>query len=745
MPDDPRPSTPSPHSGSVVSDEEIVFTLHGMTCGACATRAEKILSGVRAVSRAEVNFALERAIVYAPRGAVSFQVLHETLSKVGFVAHPLALEQGSTPTIGGQGNLTNSYLTLAFSILLTLPLVMQMGGHFSLAGFQISPWIELALALPVQIIAGRRFYLGAYNVMRSGSCNMDVLVVMGTTAAFGYSLYLVLSLGNASEGKLYFEASAVIITLVLLGKVLEVGANRRTIAAIRSLMSLRPDMAVIQRGRDLVKIPSDQVCQGDRVVVRPGEKVPVDGEVEEGSSDLDESLLTGESQPTQKTIGDKVTGGSINGTGRLTIRATRVGQESTLASIIRRVEHAQSGKPPVQRLVDRVAAVFVPIIIVIAVATFLGWFVSGGAFEKSLVSAISVLVIACPCALGLATPTAIATGTGAAARAGILIKDIEVLDRARKVDTVIFDKTGTVTEGQPTVVDIHMINGQERSAIGLAAAVQQGSEHPFAKAMIALADLRGVRIGPVSDFQSVTGRGVSGMVTGRSVLLGNKAFLEERNVAMEHVKPKLDAVYAASQTVVWMAVDGSAVALFALADPIRSEAKAAIRSLSRLGIASHLLSGDAQPVAEAVARKLGISEVRGGACPKDKADTVYKLCADGHVVAMIGDGINDAAALAEADIGIAMGSGTDIAMEASAVTLMRPDPRLVASVFDISQATWRKVQQNLFWAFIYNIIGIPLAAFGYLSPAVAGAAMALSSVSVVTNSLLLRNWRPQLN
>jgi len=301
MPDDPRPSTSSPQSGSVVSDEEIVFALHGMTCSACAIRSEKILSDVRGVSGAEVNFALERAIVFAPRGAVSFQVLHDTLSKAGFVARPLALEQGSTPTIGGQGNLTNSYLTLAFSILLTLPLVMQMGGHFSVDGFQISPWIELALALPVQIIAGWRFYLGAYNVMRSGSCNMDVLVVMGTTAAFGYSLYLVLSLGSASEGKLYFEASAVIITLVLLGKVLEVRANRRTITAIRSLMSLRPDMAVIQRGRALVEVPSDQVCQGDRVVVRPGEKVPVDGEVEEGSSDLDESLLTGESQPTKKS------------------------------------------------------------------------------------------------------------------------------------------------------------------------------------------------------------------------------------------------------------------------------------------------------------------------------------------------------------------------------------------------------------------------------------------------------------
>ena len=733
------------HAGFAVPDEEFVFDVDGMTCGACAVRSEKVLSRVPGVSSVAVNFALERATVSAPKGTVSFDTLSDAIAKAGFTARALSLKKNTAADNDRKKSLLKDYLTLAFAILLTVPLVAQMGAHFTGAGFHLSPWTELALALPVQLIAGSRFYVGAWKVLRAGSGNMDVLVAMGTSAAFGYSLYLLLTLGDASIGQLYFEASAVIITLVLLGKVLETRAKRGTTAAVRALMELRPNVARVQRDGDIVEVPVDHVQDGDVVVVRPGEKVPVDGDIEDGASELDESLLTGESLPVTKGIGDAVTGGSINGTGLLTVRATRIGKDSTLARIIRMVENAQSGKAPVQRLVDKVAAVFVPIVIAIATITFFGWLIAGGTFEQGLIAAVSVLVIACPCALGLATPTAIVTGTGAAAKAGILIKDVEALERAHKVDTVIFDKTGTLTEGHPAVVDLAMITGNERDAVALAAAVQQGSEHPLAKAMVTLADVRGVDVGTVSKFQSITGRGVTGIVDSRTVHLGNRAFLEDNHVALVDGIAKSDAWEQDARTAVWMAVDGILVAVFALTDPVREEAKSAIAVLHRFGIQAHLLSGDAPAVAAAVAKTVGIDTARGGVRPQDKAEAVSDLRADDHVVAMIGDGINDAPALAAADIGVAMGTGTDVAMETAAITLMRPDPRLVAAAFGISRATWRKIQQNLFWAFFYNVIGIPLAALGYLSPAVAGAAMAASSVSVVGNALLLRRWRPVLN
>ena len=737
-------------AGFSVPDEEIVFALDGMTCGACAVRSEKVLSRVPGVSVANVNFALEQATVSAPRGTVTFDALSDAAAKAGFTARALNPESATDADDDRQKSLFKDYLTLGFAILLTAPLVAQMGAHFTggqipWLSFHLSPWTELALALPVQLIAGARFYVGAWKVLRAGSGNMDVLVVMGTTAAFGYSLYLLLTLGNGAAGQLYFEASAVIITLVLLGKVLEARAKRGTTAAIRALMDLRPATARVQRGDEVVAVPVDQVKEDDVVLIRPGEKVPVDGVIEDGASELDEALLTGESLPVAKELGDTVTGGSINGTGLLTVRATRVGEDSTLARIIRLVENAQSGKAPVQRLVDRVAAVFVPIVIAIATVTFAGWLIAGGTFEQGLIAAVSVLVIACPCALGLATPTAIVTGTGAAARAGILIKDVEALERAHRVDTVIFDKTGTLTEGHPAVVDFTVVAGDERDVLSLAASVQSGSEHPLAKAFVDLADTRGVDMGSVSNFNSVTGQGVSGTYNSRAVLLGNRDFLEANHVATVSWSEKADQWEREARTVVWMAVDGILVALFALADPVRDEAKTAVSVLHRLGIDAHLLSGDAPAVVNAVAATVQIDHAHGGVRPEDKAAAVTKLRDQNHTVAMIGDGINDAPALAEADVGIAMGTGTDVAMETAAITLMRPDPRLVAGAFGISRATWRKIKQNLFWAFIYNVIGIPLAAFGFLSPAVAGAAMAASSVSVVTNALLLRRWRPVLD
>ncbi len=732
-------------TGFSVPDDEFVFALDGMTCAACATRSEKVLSRVPGVSKASVNFAIERALVTSPRGAVSFDALADAISKAGFTAHKISDDEKADVEDKKQTALRKDYLTLAVSLLLTLPLVAQMGAHFTGAGFHLSPWTEFALALPVQIFAGARFYRGAWNVLRASSGNMDVLVVMGTTAAFGYSLYLLATLGNAATGQLYFEASAVIISLVLFGKVLESRAKRGTTAAIRSLMTLRPDVARIRRDDEVIDVPVDQVVEGDVVIVRPGEKIPVDGDVEDGMSAVDESLLTGESFPVEKGVGDSVTGGAINGTGLLTIRATRVGADSTLTRIIKLVENAQSGKAPVQRLVDKVAAVFVPVVIAIATITFFSWLMSGGTFEQALVAAVSVLVIACPCALGLATPTAIVTGTGAAARAGILIKDVEALERAHRVDTVIFDKTGTLTEGHPAVVDQHIVQGDKFDVLALAASVQSGSEHPLAKAILSLAEQENVSLSAVADFQSVTGRGICGVVGGQNVRIGNQAFMAESDVDTSSGTASADAWEQDARTIIWMSVDGSLAALFALADPVRDEAKTAVRVLKRLGISSHLLSGDAHSVAVAVAKTVGIENARGGVRPDDKAAEVSALHAGNHVVAMVGDGINDAPALAAADVGVAIGTGTDVAMETAAITLMRPDPRLVAGAFRISRATWRKIQQNLFWAFIYNIIGIPLAALGYLSPAIAGAAMAASSVSVVTNALFLRRWRPVID
>lgn len=732
-------------TGFSVPDEEFVFAIDGMTCGACAVRSEKVLARVNGVESAAVNFALEKATVIAPRGAVTFDDLAAVVSKAGFTPHKISNDAQVSDDAKKQKALTKDYLTLAFAIVLTLPLVAQMGAHFTGAGFHLSPWIELGLALPVQVLAGARFYRGAWNVLRAGSGNMDVLVVMGTSAAFGYSLYLLATLGDGATGQLYFEASAVIITLVLLGKVLEARAKRGTTTAIRALMNLRPDTARVQRGDEVVDVPVDQVRTGEVILVRPGEKIPVDGEVIDGASAVDESLLTGESLPVEKSVGHEVTGGALNGTGLLTISATRVGADSTLARIIKLVENAQSGKAPVQRLVDKVAAVFVPVVIAIAVFTAIGWFIVGGTFEQSLIAAVSVLVIACPCALGLATPTAIVTGTGAAARAGILIKDVEALELAHRVDAVIFDKTGTLTVGRPAVTGLHVFTDVEDDVIALAASVQAGSEHPLALAFLHLASDRGVSLDTVSDFRTTPGFGVSGTVNGATVHLGNTEFMERHHVPTVEDAVRTQAWESEAKTVVWMAVDGVRTAQFALSDPVRSEAAPAVASLHRLGIAVHLLSGDAPNVVDAVARTVDIEHARGSVKPDDKATAVDALRQDNHVVAMVGDGINDAPALAAADVGVAMGTGTDVAMETAAITLMRPDPRLVAGAFSISRATWRKIQQNLFWAFIYNVIGIPLAALGYLSPAMAGAAMALSSVSVVSNALLLRRWRPDVN
>jgi Cu+-exporting ATPase len=736
-------------AGFEVPTESFSFGIEGMTCSACSTRVEKALRHVPGVVEANVNLAIERADVRGIPGVTRLGDLAEAVIKAGYGAR---IESSAAAQAQAeeelhqreQAALRREFTLLLVSALFATPLLVQMGAMSFGLHWHLPTWVEVLLATPVQFVIGARFYRSAWKAVKARSGNMDVLVVLGTTAAYGYSLYLLATLGpDGAMGKLYFEASVIIITLVLLGKFLEARAKRGTTAAIRQLMDLRPQTARVRAADGAEReVPIADVRAGDVVIVRPGERIPVDGEVVGGRSEVDEALITGESLPVEKQPGSKVTGGAINGTGLLEVRATAVGADSTLSRIIRLIENAQSGKAPVQRLVDRISAVFVPVVVALAVVTFAGWFATTGNFEQAFVSGVAVLVIACPCALGLATPTAIMTGTGAAARAGILIKDVESLERAHRLDTVVFDKTGTLTAGRATLVGSAALRGNDDHLVQLAASIQHASEHPLARAMLAAASDRGLERLPVEEFRSHTGRGVSGTVSGREVFIGNAGLMAEQGIATGDATQIVRDWERKGRTAVYVADRDGVLGVLAIADPLRPEAVEAVGTLRTMGVRTLLLSGDAELVAAAVGREAGVDESRGAIRPEGKAGAVDELRAGGRVVGMLGDGINDAPALAAADVGIAMGTGTDIAMETAGITLMRPDPRLVAGAIDASRATFRKIKQNLFWAFIYNVIGIPLAAFGYLSPALAGAAMAMSSVSVVTNSLLLRGWRP---
>ena len=758
-------------AGFAVGRETLSFSVEGMTCAACAGRVEKALRAVPGVFDANVNLAIERAHVSLAHRCADAEQLADAVAKAGYRALMVEPEEGSRQA-REQAQLDRERRVLILSAALTLPMVLGM--TLDVLGYEdlhVMPSLEVALATPIQFLIGLRFYRGALNALRGGTANMDVLVALGTTAAYGFSWYLLQTLGEEADGQLYFEASAVIITLVLLGKYLESRARRGTTAAIRALMELRPETARVERADGTEEeVPIALVRPGDVAVVRPGERMPVDGVVTDGASEVDESLVTGESVPVAKTEGASVTGGSINGAGLLKVRATAVGEESTLARIIRLVENAQAGKASVQRLVDRISAVFVPCVVAVAAVTFLGWLVFSGDLETSLIAAVSVLVIACPCALGLATPTAIMTGTGAAARAGILVKDVAALEQAHRVDTVVFDKTGTLTEGKPHVVDVRAGTAPEEEVVRLAASVQQGSEHPLAGAILSDARDRAVAPYPLRDFEAVAGRGVRGRVDGRRITVGSAAFAGETAVIEDALLAVARGWEDEGRTAVFVCVEPSAgeregeplarrepetatgaapppgtgqvAGLIGVADPLRETAAEAVDQLAALGIRTSMLSGDAVAVAERVGAALGMGEARGAVRPDQKAAVVRGLNEQGRVVGMVGDGINDAPALAAADVGIAMGTGTDIAMETAGVTLMRPDPRLVAGAISASRATFAKIRQNLFWAFVYNVVCIPLAAAGYLSPTLAAAAMALSSVSVVGNSLLLRRWRP---
>ncbi len=736
-------------TGFDITAQSHSFGVDGMTCTACSTRLEKALRRVPGVLDANVNFALERADIKSVGEDVTLDRLSEVVAKAGFTAH-VSTDAADEQTdedyrTKEQAELDKQRRVLIISALLTTPLVAQMLAQFLGFDVHLMPALELALAYPVQVFIGARFYKAAYKALRAKSGNMDVLVAMGTSAAFGYSLYLMAAFGEAAEGRLYFEAAAVIITLVLFGKYLESRAKRGATAAIRQLMDLRPETACVVREGQEIKLPVSDVRQGDMVVIRPGERVPVDGHVVDGQSELNEALITGESLPVLKVKGETVTGGAINGTGLLKVEATAVGEDSTLSKIIRLVENAQSGKAPMQRLVDRIAEIFVPLVVAIAVVTFSIWMAATGNFENALIAAVSVLVIACPCALGLATPTAIVTGTGVAARFGILIKDVESLELAHRLNAVIFDKTGTLTEGKPKIVNVMALDNDEASLLSVAASVQKGSEHPLARAVTDRAEEDGLSLDPITDFRSMTGRGVTAYIGERAIAIGSAAFMSETDVDTCVGLDRARQWESEAKTVIWVAEDGKVRGLLAIADPVRGEAQDAVADLSRMGIKTLMLSGDSPAVAAAVGSEIGLDTAIGGVRPEYKAEKVRDLVESGYAVGMIGDGINDAPALATADVGIAMGTGTDIAMETAGITLMRPDPRLVSAAISASRATWRKIQTNLFWAFIYNVVGIPLAALGMLTPAIAGAAMAFSSVSVVTNSLLLRRWRPRFS
>ncbi len=736
-------------AGYGVETTRVSLDIGGMTCANCAGRVEAALRGVPGVAAAEVNLAMERADVDLSDSRLDTARLVGAVEKAGYKA---TLRTGDAEARRAQDRARDEeqrkaqrrdLMVLCVSAALTVPLVAQMVAMAAGLPMVLSPYAEVALATPIQFWAGARFYRGAWGALKARSGNMDLLVVMGTSAAYLFSLAMLVNLGEAAEGHLYFEAAAVIITLVLAGKWLESRAKRGTTAAIHELMALRPETARVERGAEVAEIAISEVVRGDIVIVRPGERIPVDGEIVEGETELDESLITGESLPVPRAAGDTVTGGAINGTGLIRVAATAVGEDSTLARIIRLVENAQAGKAPVQRLVDRISAIFVPTVIAIASVTLAGWLLAGGTFEAALLAAVSVLVIACPCALGLATPTAIVAGTGSAAKAGILIKDVEALERAHRVNAVIFDKTGTLTEGRPVVTDVVALGLDERELLAVAAGVQAGSEHPLARAVVEKARGSGVTPEATRGLKSHTGLGVTASVGERRVVIGNTALMRAQDIDAAQARESVDALEADGKTAIVVAIDGRIAGVMGIADRPRPEAREAVAELKDRGIETLMLSGDAQRVAAAIARDLGIDRFQGSVRPETKVAVAEELRSQGKVVAMVGDGVNDAPALAAADIGIAMGTGTDVAMETAGVTLMRSDPRLVAAALDVSRATWRKIWQNLFWAFIYNVIGIPLAASGLLSPAIAGAAMAMSSVSVVTSSLMLRSWKPK--
>jgi P-type Cu+ transporter len=735
------------------SPATIDIGIGGMTCASCVMRVEKALKKVPGVDSATVNLATESARIEVHDPDMEAR-LRRAVRDAGY--EPLA---PSAAIDAKEASAWAGFAPVAIGLALSTPLVLPMVGDLFGKDWMLPALWQFLLATPVQFILGARFYKAGWHALLARTGNMDLLVALGTSAGWALSMWLWLTApDHAAHGMpamaphLYFESSAVVVTLVLLGKWLEARTKRQTTAAIRALHGLRPETAHLL-GRDgEVDVPVAEVLVNDKIVVKPGERFPVDGTLLEGRTQVDESMLTGEPLPVTKEVGAKLTGGSINGEGRVVLQVSAVGVDTVLSHIIRLVEDAQAAKAPIQRLVDQVSAVFVPVVLVIALGTLLAWYFTGHSFETALIHAVAVLVIACPCALGLATPAAIMAGTGVAAKFGILIKDAQALELAHTVNVVAFDKTGTLTVGQPRLTALVPVGVTEDAALQLAAGLQSGSEHPLAHAVVQAGKAKTLTIAAPTNVQAVPGRGTQGEVSGRTLLLGSLRWMEELRVDMGTVAERAAALQAEGATVSAMAErteDGvTLLALLAFADEPKPGAKEALATLKARGIQTVMISGDNRGAALAMAKRLGLDakDVLAEVLPGDKAAKMAELKAGGKVVAMVGDGVNDAPALAAADVGMAManphGGGTDVAMHAAGITLMRGDPLLVAGALEISRRTVAKIRQNLFWAFAYNAAGIPLAALGYLSPVMAGAAMALSSVSVMTNALLLKRWKP---
>jgi P-type Cu+ transporter len=735
------------------SSATIDIGIGGMTCASCVMRVEKALKKVPGVDSATVNLATESARVEVHDPDMEAR-LRRAVRDAGYepLAPSAAIDAEDASAWAGFG-------PVAIGLALSAPLVLPMVGDLFGKDWMLPALWQFLLATPVQFILGARFYKAGWHALLARTGNMDLLVALGTSAGWALSMWLWLTApDHAAHGMpamaphLYFESSAVVVTLVLLGKWLEARTKRQTTAAIRALHGLRPETAHLL-GRDgEVDVPVAEVLVSDKIVVKPGERFPVDGTLLEGRTQVDESMLTGEPLPVTKEVGAKLTGGSINGEGRVVLQVSAVGVDTVLSHIICLVEDAQAAKAPIQRLVDQVSAVFVPVVLVIALGTLLAWYFTGHSFEVALIHAVAVLVIACPCALGLATPAAIMAGTGVAAKFGILIKDAQALEVAHTVNVVAFDKTGTLTVGQPRLTALVPVGLDDDAALQLAAGLQSGSEHPLAHAVVQAGKDKTLTLAAPTNVQAVPGRGTQGEVAGRTLLLGSLRWMEELNVDLGAVAERAAALQAEGATVSAMAErtesGATLLALLAFADEPKPGAKEALATLKARGIQTVMISGDNRGAALAMAQRLGLDakDVLAEVLPGDKAAKVAELKAGGKVVAMVGDGVNDAPALAAADVGMAManphGGGTDVAMHAAGITLMRGDPLLVAGALEISRRTVAKIRQNLFWAFAYNAAGIPLAALGYLSPVVAGAAMALSSVSVMTNALLLKRWKP---
>lgn len=728
---------------------KVELKISGMSCAACSARIEKRLNKVAGVAKASVNLATERANIEYDADKVKTDDLIKIVDDLGYKAERIENISKDREKEQREKEIKKLKAELIASAILSSPLILAM--VFMLTGIDVpflhNEYFQLVIATPVQFIIGLRFYRNAYHAIKARSANMDVLIAMGTSAAYFFSVYNAFFAHPVEMGmmkELYFEASSTIITLILLGKYLEAVAKGKTSEAIKKLMGLQAKTARVVRNGVEEDIPVEEVQVGDIIVVRPGEKIPVDGRIIEGNSFVDESMLTGESLPVEKKVGDFVTGATINKFGTFKFEATKVGKDTVLSQIIKMVEDAQGSKAPIQKIADRVSGIFVPAVIGIAVVTFAAWYLATGELNSAIVNAVSVLVIACPCALGLATPTAIMVGTGKGAEKGILIKGGEHLEMAYKLNSVVLDKTGTITKGKPEVTDIIPLGSMEKNEIvKLSAVAEKASEHPLGVAIYEKGKSEFGAIPDPAKFEAIPGRGVAAVFDDKNIYIGTRKLMKEKGLDISKIESDIAKLEDEGKTAMLMAVDDRVEAILAVADTVKEHSGEAIEQLLKMGIDVYMITGDNERTAKAIAKQVGITNVLAEVLPENKAEEVEKLKKQGRIVGMVGDGINDAPALATADIGMAIGTGTDVAMEAADITLMRGDLRAIPTAIKLSRRTMRKIKQNLFWAFIYNIIGIPFAAFGLLSPIIAGAAMAFSSVSVVTNSLSLKRYDPE--